>query len=99
MNEQYIEDRRRYIQQVKQSFDNQSEKKNTYEDNWEKEEVEVSNLSFLKVRILLAIILFAAFVLCDRTDTKLFQYTSAQITDKIEENINIDMDQVLSEFK
>lgn len=91
MTEDYVEQRRRYVQEVRHSFaDNSSSRKPVAYINQpelEKEEIEsVGSAVFWKVKIILSIMLFAAFVLCDRTGMDLFQFKPQMIVDQIQKS-------------
>ena len=91
MTEDYIEQRRRYVQQIRESFQDEAsmKKQPAYisHSDWEKEEADtVGSAAFWKVKVILSVMLFAAFVFCDRTDVKLFQLSPQTITEKIQEN-------------
>ncbi len=91
MTDEYVERRRRYIQEVRNSF---SDRK----DGTKKEQLfggslqtdaeadTVGSFAVWKVKILIAIMLFAAFVFCDRTDTPLFSMSTDAIVEQLKEN-------------
>ena len=97
MNNDYLEERRRYIQQVRNSFakeDSGSQARNIRfraGAEWEREEEqgEVGATAVWKVKIILSVMLFAAFVLCDRTDSELFSLKTETIVEKIGEDAKI----------
>lgn len=93
MTDDYIERRKRYVQEIRKSFaDREAESsslsgfhaktENTYEDELET----VGEAAIWKVKILLAVMLFAAFVFCDRTDSEIFSMKTDTIIQKIGEN-------------
>lgn len=88
MTESEVQERRAYIQAVRDSFsDASSHTASRQPYTWEeKEEEVVGRRAFWKLRLLLSIMLFAAFVLSDRTKTPFFSLTADTLTDKICEN-------------
>ena len=46
--------------------------------------------SFFKVRMLLAACIFAAFVICDQTHTKFYQYSTQDVVKQITKNYDYD---------
>ncbi|MBO5372045.1 MAG: hypothetical protein J6A75_04910 [Lachnospiraceae bacterium] len=78
--------RKAYIQSVRQSFDNPNRTYEfEYDTNHTKGEAEDS-FSFCKVRLLIAVFIFAAYVLCDQTNTSFYQYSTQEVADKIAQN-------------
>ena len=88
MTESEMQERRAYIQAVRDSFsDASSHTPSRQSYAWEEGADEVVGRSaFWKLRLLLSIMLFAAFVISDRTNTPLFSLTTDTLTDKICEN-------------
>ena len=76
------EARKAYIQRVRQSFDTPGRK---YE--FEKEAAvkgeEASEFMFMKIRFLIAALIFAAYVLFDQTGMKLYEYSTGEVAEKI----------------
>ncbi len=74
--------RKAYIQKVRKSFDSPNR---NYE--FEKESVTkgeaADGFSFFKVRLLIAVFIFAAYVLCDQTNTGFYHYSTKEVAEKI----------------
>ena len=72
------EARKAYIQRVRQSFDTPGRK---YE--FEKEAAvkgeEASEFMFMKIRFLIAALIFAAYVLFDQTGMKIYEYSTGEL--------------------
>lgn len=91
MTDDYVEQRRRYVQEVRHSFsdDSRTKKPVAYisQQDVEQEEIEtVGNAVFWKVKIILSVMLFAAFVLCDRTGMDVFHFKPQMIVDQIQKS-------------
>lgn len=95
MTDEYVEQRRRYVQEVRNSFADTDTKKQKKSgglyagSEWEREEEEldmVGSSAIWKVKLILSVMLFAAFVLCDRTGTKLFSMETDTILEKLSQN-------------
>ncbi len=93
MTDEYLEQRKRYIQEVRDSF---SQNDNGYhatytrlragaelERDTEPEDT-VGSSSVWKAKILISVMLFAAFVLCDKSNTKFFSMSTETISEKIQ---------------
>ena len=92
--------RKAYIQSVRKSFDDPERK---YE--WEyptdtKGEANTDSFSFFKVRLLIAVFIFAAYILCDKTNTMFYQYSTKEVAQKIAENYDYSQikDEVMQVF-
>ena len=101
MTEDYVEQRRRYVQEVRHSFaDNPSVRKPTAyinQQELQKEEIETAGTAaFWKVKVILSIMLFAAFVLCDRTGMEIFHYKPQMIVDQIKKTNTLHFEKDLS---
>ncbi|MBO5303558.1 MAG: hypothetical protein J6A92_05865 [Lachnospiraceae bacterium] len=78
--------RKAYIQNVRRSFDD-PQRKYEWEYNTDtKGEADTDSFSFFKVRLLIAVCIFAAYVLCDKTNTLFYQYSTKEVAEKIAEN-------------
>lgn len=53
-------------------------------DNYE-EEPYSGEASFFKVRLLIAVCIFAAFILCDRTGSRFYNYTTSEVVSMLQE--------------
>lgn len=80
-----VNERKAYIQSVRRSFDSPNR---NYE--WEKESSTkgeaADGFSFFKVRFLIAVFIFAAYVLCDRTNTGFYRYSTREVAEKVEQD-------------
>lgn len=81
--------RKDYIQKVRKSFDAPDRRYEFEREPVTKGEAEES-FSFLKVRLLLAVLLFAGYVFCDRTNTDIYRFSTKEISEKIAHDFNYD---------
>lgn len=91
MTDDYVEQRRRYVQEVRHSFaDNTTARKPVaYISQPEVESEEIDTVGtgvYWKVKTILAVMLFAAFVLCDRTGMDVFHFKPQMIVDQIQKS-------------
>lgn len=95
MTDEYLEQRRRYVQEIRNSFSEEDASRQAkgvrlragVELERDEDELDtVGNSAIWKVKLILSIMLFAAFVLCDRTGTKLFSMNTDTIAEKVSEN-------------
>lgn len=84
MDMEHVERRRNYVQDIRKSFDT-PKSGNPREKRAETAEG-ANRYSFIKVRLLIALFIFAAFVLCDQTNTLFYSHTTTDIIKKIETN-------------
>ncbi len=68
----YAQARKQYVEEVRRSF-------NHARPEEYQEEPEAGTASFFKVRLLIAVCIFAAFVLCDRTGSRFYDYSTEEI--------------------
>ncbi|MCI9611998.1 MAG: hypothetical protein HFH33_08240 [Eubacterium sp.] len=73
----YAQARKQYVEEVRQSF------KHVQPEEYE-EDPGAGTASFFKVRFLIAVCIFAAFVLCDRTGSRFYNYTTKEIVSMLE---------------
>lgn len=89
MRMEEVNARKAYIQNVRKSFDSPNR---NYE--WEKEYntkgEATDGFSFFKMRLLIAVLIFAAYVLCDQTNTMVYEYSTKDVVQKIAENYDYD---------
>lgn len=71
---EYAQARKQYVEEVRRSFLH-----NTREDDYEERESDSGSASFWKIRLLIAVCIFAAFVLCDRTGSSFYNYTTDEV--------------------
>lgn len=74
----YAQARKQYVEEVRRSFHHEQP------DDYE-EESDASVRSFFKVRLLIAVCIFVAFVLCDRTNSKFYSYSTDEIVSMIQQ--------------
>ncbi len=84
-----LEERKRYINEIKASFQNPHQSVR-YSDVTDSPPIEGSFINAWKVRALLAILLFGLFVYCDQNQTKIQGYTTKDIYKFVEESISIE---------
>lgn len=77
--------RKAYIQSVRKSFDAPN-RRYEWKDTSDTKEEATDSFSFFKVRILIAIFIFVAYVLCDQTNTMFYDYSTEEVAEKIAEN-------------
>lgn len=92
-----LEERRRYINEIKASFQDPSKSQQYQDISGGDGANDVSTAGFLRLRLLIAVALFAAFVYCDQNKVKIHTYT----TDKVYEYIQmtVPMDQIIETMK
>lgn len=94
MTEDYVEARKRYVQEIRSSFPKEDTGRAAVHARLHADVIEehADNLetvgagALFKVKLLLAAMLFVVFVLCDRTNTKLFSMSTDTIVEKIGQN-------------
>lgn len=74
----YAQARKQYVEEVRQSFNQ------VQPDEYEQEPVSTA-ATFFKVRLLIAVCIFAAFVLCDRTGSRFYHYTTDEIVSMLQQ--------------
>ncbi len=77
----YVHARKQYVDEVRRSFRLQEEPDDYEEDELSKE----GGASFFKVRLLISICIFAAFLLCDRTGSRFYSYSTDEIISMLQE--------------
>ncbi len=83
MRREDVDNRKEYIQRIRSSFENGGYAR------WEVDDIKgeaQGSFSFFKVRVLLALFIFTAYVLCDQTGTKFYEFSTKDIAEKIEES-------------
>lgn len=73
----YAQARKQYVEEVRRSFHYAGP--DEYSD-----EADTGTASFFKVRLLIAICIFAAFVMCDRTGSRFYSYTPDEIVSMLQ---------------
>lgn len=79
-----VDARRDYIQKIRKSFD--SPERNYEWERGDETQGEAGSFSFFKLRLLIAVFIFAAYILCDQTGSMFYHYSTRDIAEKIEEN-------------
>lgn len=74
----YAQARKQYVEEVRRSFNHAQPEE--YQD-----EPAAGGASFFKVRLLIAVCIFAAFVLCDRTGSRFYNYTTEEIVSMLQQ--------------
>lgn len=82
MTDGYVERRREYVANVRKSFDETSDSIEARGEETPKWEF----FSFFKFRLLFAACLFAGFLYCHYTDTKIFDYSAKQMIELVSDN-------------
>ena len=78
LGNEYAQARKQYVEEVRRSFHH------VQPDEYE-EEPTVGAVSFFKVRLLIAVCIFAAFVLCDRTGSRFYNYTTDEVVELLQQ--------------
>lgn len=94
MTDDYAETRKRYVQELRNSFAKEDTGRAAVHARLQAGAIEehvdsletVGSGALFQVRLLLAVMMFAAFILCDKTDTKLFSMTTDTLAEKVSEN-------------
>lgn len=84
MRREDVDNRKKYVQKIRSSFEDK--KYAHWEEDQETKGEAPDSFSFFKVRLLLAVFIFAAYVLCDQTGTKFYLFSTEDVAEKIEEN-------------
>ncbi len=79
------ENRKAYVKSVRQSFEQTTTDVQTDNRTTDKGEAK-DGFSFFKMRLLLAICIFAAYVVCDQTNTEFVRYSTQDIVKQITQN-------------
>ncbi len=84
-----LEERRRYISQIKASFQDPG-KSRQYQDvsGMGAEGAEPVVSGFFKLRLMIAAAIFAAFVYCDQNQVKIHTYTTKEVGHWIRESVS-----------
>ena len=80
-----VEARKAYIQRVRQSFDTPG-RKYEFEKEAAPDREENNEILFVKIRLVVAALLFAAYVFCDQTGIKVYRYTAGEVAQQIAKN-------------
>lgn len=95
-----VDERRAYVQRVRQSFDAPG-RQYGFEKSPAVKEEGADDFLFVKIRFLIAALLFAAYVFCDQTGTLIYRYSAKQVAETIAENYEYDQakEEVMQVFK
>ena len=74
--------RKTYIQNVRKSFDLPNRRYEFEKESDTKGEAEEGS-SFFKLRLLIAAVLFAAYIFCDRTNTVLYHVSTKEVSEMV----------------
>lgn len=92
-----LEERKRYISQIKASFPDPTQSR--YRDFSAPAKPEHWSAGFFKLKALIAAAVFTAFVFCDRNQIKISDYTTGQIAERIKETVSLEkMMQTLEKY-
>ncbi|MCI8280463.1 MAG: hypothetical protein HFI76_01905 [Lachnospiraceae bacterium] len=91
-----LEERKRYINQIKASFQEPG-KSNQYQDVAPGGEETAPAMGYFKLRLLIAAVLFAAFVYCDKNHVNIYTYTTDQMCEYIQ--ADMDTEQIMEAMK
>lgn len=75
----YAQARKQYVEQVRRSFHQEAE-----DDYQDEQPLGGDSASFFKLRLLIAVCIFAAFILCDRTGSSFYHYSTDEIITMIQ---------------
>ncbi|KAI4447144.1 hypothetical protein C823_001663 [Eubacterium plexicaudatum ASF492] len=78
LGNEYAQARKQYVEEVRRSFNH------AQPDEYEAEP-QAGATSFFKVRLLIAVCIFAAFVLCDRTGSRFYNYTTKEVVSMLKQ--------------
>lgn len=78
LGNEYAQARKQYVEEVRRSFHHMQPEE--YE-----EEPQAGAVSFFKVRFLIAVCIFAAFVLCDRTGSRFYDHTTEEVVELLKQ--------------
>ncbi len=81
-----IDERKRYVAEVKKSFEMGYGRMRTDEDDFSGKVEESSSFSLFKLRFLIAVFLFCVYLYCDATGTKISNYSAQDVVTAISEN-------------
>lgn len=80
-NHDYVHARKQYVDEVRRSFQRQEEQDDDQDDLQE-----AGNASFFQVRLLISVCIFAAFLLCDRTGSRFYHYSTDEIVSMLQDS-------------
>ena len=100
MRMEEVEARRAYVQKVRQSFDAPG-RQYEFEKRPSGKEERTDDFLFAKIRFLIAALLFAGYVFCDRTGTLIYRYSAEQVVETIAEDYDYNQakEEVMQVFK
>ncbi len=75
----YAQARKQYVEEVRRSFHQKED-----DDFRDEQPLSTDSASFFKLRLLIAVCIFAAFILCDRTGSSFYHYSTDEIITMIQ---------------
>lgn len=86
--QQTVEERRAYVNQIRSSFqtDNPAAGHYSFYDTMGEQEENTQSASTLGIRTVIAILIFAAFVYCDKENITYHNYSTKEVFSQIEWN-------------
>ena len=82
-----VDARKAYIQKVRNSFDSPA-RNYEFETGGSTKGEANEGFSFFKIRLLIAVVLFAAYVYCDRTGTFFYGYSAEDVAKVIAQDLD-----------
>ena len=82
MTDDYVERRRAYVMEVRNSFQDENPESTSYEDR----KPTISPMFFVKIRLLAAVLLFVLFAAFHFTGISINGYTTEDVIDEISDN-------------
>lgn len=91
--------RKEYIKNIRKSFDS-PERKYEFEKESDTKGEAAEGFSFFKIRLIIAALLFAAYIYCDRTNAVVYHVSTKEVTEKISADFDYEKarDEVLEAF-
>lgn len=83
-----VDARRAYIESARRSFDARNGSYEFEKEPEHKKGEASDELSFFKIRFVIAALLFAAYIFCEKTDASVYDMTAKKISEKIEKTFD-----------
>ncbi len=86
-----LEERKKNISEIKASFQNPHQS-SRYQDlsGTDTDTAAVTYGGMFKMRLLIAVALFGAFVYCDKNDVKVISYTTKEVSKQVQKDLAVD---------
>lgn len=97
MTSNRLEERRRYVNEIKASFSDPSKSGQYADVSGEAEHQPTDAAAFFKLRLLIAAAIFAAFVYCDQKQVRIHTYNTDQICEYLTQTVS--PEQVVETFQ